>query len=119
MTFEGGERRSFGNNTPKINPVAYDCPSNDELTHRFHSDFPQLIPKHFRISHLPSEVLYFAQQSVQMLESSLIRKQKEDGKVMTEYGEDGEATVQNTAERYCVGESLPLMEYRQRTSHSS
>ena len=119
MTVKGGERRSYGNNTLKINPVANDCPSSDEITHRFHYDFPQLIQRHFRISHLPSKVLSFAQKSVQMLELSLIQKQKEDGRVMTEYGEDEKATVQSTVKRYCVGESLPLMEYRQKISHSS
>ena len=44
LSFDGSERFDSGSVT--VNPLAYDSPSNEELTNRFHSYFPQLIPKH-------------------------------------------------------------------------
>ena len=41
----------------KTHPIAYDDPSNDELTHRFHLCFSSQIPQHFTISQLPKELL--------------------------------------------------------------
>ena len=40
-----------------VNPVAYDCPPNDVVTHRIVSKFPQLVPKGLKISQLPHDVL--------------------------------------------------------------
>ena len=45
----GGEKLVF-------HPVAYDCPSNNELTHRLLTFFPQDVPNGFRISHLTAEI---------------------------------------------------------------
>ena len=63
ITFKREEQR-FYNGSLKVNPVAYDCPFNDELTDHFHSHFPQLIRRHFKILHLPKEVILFTQQSI-------------------------------------------------------
>lgn len=114
LIFEGEERIDYDGNT-RVNPIAYDCPSNDELTHRFHSKFSHLIPKNFRISHLPPEIFSFANQSVQILESSMTQRQKGVRNCTTGSGEDGKAS----AKRYCVGRTLPLIEYQQKGSQSS
>ena len=52
----------------KRNPVAYDCPDNVKLTRRFHQYTPQLIPRNFHITPLPSHILFFATQALQTLE---------------------------------------------------
>ena len=98
---------------------AYDWTSNNELTHCFHSYFLQSILRYFKISHLPRKVLSFAQQSFQMLESSMIQKQNKDWKVMTEFSRDEKGIAINNTVHFFVGESLPLMEYPQKMSHSS
>jgi len=114
LTFEGEDRIDYDGSI-RVNPIAYDCPSNDELTHRFHSNFSQLIPKNFRISHLPPEIFSFANQSVQILESSMTQRQKGVQNCTTESGDDGKAS----AKRYCVGQTLPSTEYQQKGSRSS
>lgn len=98
LMFEGDECVDLEGRV-KQNPIAYDCPSNDELSHRFHSVFPQLIPENFRISHLPSEILSFANQGVQILKSSMMRKRKDKQNCTTEFGGDGNSI----AEQYSVG----------------
>lgn len=78
----GGERLVF-------HPVAYDCPSNNELTHRLLTFFPQDVPNGFRISHLTVEIFLFAQQSAQILKESLIQREKRDMKITTGSGAGG------------------------------
>jgi hypothetical protein len=54
-------------------PLAPDNPSDAELTHRFHRYLPQLIPQHFEISPLPSEILSFFILALRTAELSWIR----------------------------------------------
>ena len=103
LSFEGEERkfqkRKWINGKLKIferfsvNPVAYDFPPNDVVTHRIVSQFPQLVPKGFKICQLPHDVLSFAQEAVQMLELSFIREQKEQAKKLTDTGDDGKVSA--------------------------
>jgi hypothetical protein len=55
-------------------PLAMDEPSDEELTRRFHSHLPQLIPEYFHISPLPSKILSWITLALQTVESSWIRK---------------------------------------------
>jgi hypothetical protein len=57
----------------KQNPVAFDDPADDILTDRFHSSFPQLVPRRFKISPLPEEILSFVEQVLRTTESSMTR----------------------------------------------
>ena len=103
LSFEGKERkfqkRKWINGKLTIferisvNPVAYDCPPNDIVTHRIVSKFPQLVPKGFKICQLPLDVLSFAQEAVRMLELSFIREQKAQTKKLTDTGEDGKVSA--------------------------
>ena len=116
LSFEGKDRVSkrkvIVNNTTTFiekiatNPVAHDCPPNDVVTHRLVSSFPQLVPKGFKISHLPTEVLSFAQEAVAMLESSITRAQKEEMKKSIDTGDDGAdfATTISTAKNPALRE---------------
>jgi hypothetical protein len=87
LTFEGADRSN--EMKPVQHPIAYDCPSNDQLSARLLTLFPQLLPQHFEISPLPTEIFSFAQESAQMLESSMIRSLKDVQKMRTESGGDG------------------------------
>jgi hypothetical protein len=69
--------------------VAFDDPSDDVLTHRFHSSAPQLIPQHFEISPLPDEVLSFVEQVLRTTESSMTRFSRRRMKTGTEPGDGG------------------------------
>ena len=69
LSFEGTSR--IENGKPKANPVAYDCPSNEAITHRILSSFTQLVSAGFQVSLLPSAILSFARQAIQIFESSL------------------------------------------------
>jgi hypothetical protein len=53
-------------------PLAPNIPSDRELTKRFHSFLPQLIPVGFAITLLPAKILLFAMQAMQIAESSWI-----------------------------------------------
>lgn len=70
----------------KSNPVAFDKSPNDIVTHRIVSDFSQLVPKGFKISHLPKEFICFAMQALQLLKRSLMQERKDDSKPTTESG---------------------------------
>jgi len=74
LTFEGEERTETGTTIP--NPIAFDCPTNVQLTHRYRSLFPQHVPSSFAISPLPTEVLLFAEHTLQILELSLEQREK-------------------------------------------
>jgi len=87
LTFEGEDRSN--EMKPVKHPIAYDLPSNDQLTARLLTLFPQLLPQRFAISPLPIEIFSFAQESVQMLELSMIQKQKEVLKMTTGSGGGG------------------------------
>jgi hypothetical protein len=60
----------------KPHPFAADEPPNDILTQRFHTYCPQLIPRTFSISPLPSEVSSFVEQVVQTMELSFMESRK-------------------------------------------
>ena len=49
-----------GSSREEPSPIAPDNPSDAELTRRFHSLLPQLIPQSFTILPLPDEILSFA-----------------------------------------------------------
>ena len=95
------------NGTPKPNPVAFDSPPNDVVTHRILSNFSQLVPQRFEICHLPADVLSFAHQAVQMLESSTIQKRNTPTSNTTDIGAGGAPSLKS----YCPGEDRPLKEY--------
>jgi hypothetical protein len=63
LSYVGTEREDH-------HPLALDDPSDSELTRRFHLYLPQLIPRRFEISPLPSEVLSFTTLALQTVESS-------------------------------------------------
>ena len=109
LSFEGVERIEKGQ--PKVNPIAFDCPDNNVITHQILQSFPQLVPYGFKVCHLPVEILSFAQHAIQIFESSLMRQQKVDRRLTTEFGGDGEPTVRNIWETQIPA----LSEYQQRT----
>jgi hypothetical protein len=77
----------------KLNPLAHDSPSDEQLTHRFHSFTPQLIPLSFEISPLPDEILSFAELVLQTAESSSTRYNQRRTKTRTAPGVAGVASV--------------------------
>jgi hypothetical protein len=56
--------------------LAYDEPSDSELTHRSHSHLPQLIPSGFEFRPLPSKILSWVVSVLRTFESSWIRSKK-------------------------------------------
>ena len=74
-------------------PLAPDDPSDAVLTDRFHRFLPQLIPRTFAISPLPSEILSFATLALRTLESSLIRKPSPRTSPGTESGGAGSGSA--------------------------
>ena len=95
LTFEGTERQENG--TAVVNPIAYDCPSNDQLTQRCHSHYPQLVPPSFEISQLPPEILSFAQLVLRTIELSLIQKENRAKREANEPGAGGKRTTPTTS----------------------
>ena len=71
LSFQADDRVSEYNG--KRHPLAPTPISNDELTERFHSFLPQLIPQAFDICQLPSEVASFVTLAMQTAESSWMR----------------------------------------------
>ena len=67
--------------------------SDQELTRRFHSSLPQIIPENFNICPLPSDVSSFVTLAVQTAESSWIRSKKGRTRAATECGVDGHGSV--------------------------
>jgi hypothetical protein len=74
-------------------PLAFDFPSDSTLTLRFHIHLPQLIPKAFAISTLPSEISSFVIQALQMTELSLNPSKRKPMRNATESGADGSPSV--------------------------
>jgi hypothetical protein len=70
-------------------PLAPDFPCDTVLTQRFHSHIPQLIPKDFVISPLPSEISSFVIRALRTIESSLIQNKKSPTRPKTASGVDG------------------------------
>ena len=84
LSFEGHLRQD-----KPPHPLAPDCPSDAELTRRFHSFLPQVIPENFEISPLPNEVLSFVMRVLQTAESSWTRNKKSLTSTRTGSGDDG------------------------------
>jgi hypothetical protein len=82
-----------GHEREEPHPLAPDDPSDHELTRRFHLYLPQLIPRRFEISPLPSEVLSFATLALQTAESSWILARKAHTSNATASGAAGSASV--------------------------
>jgi hypothetical protein len=62
---------TFQTREGKINLLAQDSPCNAELTDRFHTLMPQLIPKPFVISQLLDEIISFVVLVLRTMESSM------------------------------------------------
>ena len=112
LSFEGTSR--IENGKPKANPIASDCPSNEVVTHRILSAFPQLVPEGFQVSQLPEDILSFARQAILIFESSLTLRQKLDLRAKTESGDVGRPTATNTWE----DQTPALLEYPQTKPNS-
>jgi hypothetical protein len=91
LSYEGSTRSS--EKASEDHPLAPDHPSDEELTERFHSFLPQLIPRDFAISPLPSEIASFATLAIRTAESSWIRSRKDLTRRETGPGDDGPASV--------------------------
>jgi hypothetical protein len=79
----------IGTSREAPHPIAPDNPSDPELTQRFHSLLPQLIPANFKISPLPDELLSFAMQALLIAESSWIRAKSPPMRAKTGSGDAG------------------------------
>jgi hypothetical protein len=88
-----------GDSREEPNPLAPDNPSDQELTRRFHSFLPQLIPKAFSISPLPAEILSFTTRALQIAELSWIRAKSPPTKVKTGSGAAGLDTATKQASK--------------------
>jgi hypothetical protein len=109
LSFKGGTRSAEMNRGAAKHPLTYDNPCNDQLTNRFLRSCPQLIPPAFKISQLPAEIFSFAQQSGQMLKSSMMCKLKGLPRLSTELQGDGTASVNETSPEW----THPFQEYPQ------
>ena len=107
MTFEGDDQSD--EMKPVSHPIAYDRPSNDQFTERLLTVVPQLLPLHFKISHLPTELFSFAQESVHMLELSMLQNQRDTANTTRESGEGGSVSWQSVP----LAQTPILEEYQQ------
>jgi hypothetical protein len=82
-----------GSSREEPSPIAPDNPSDAELTRRFHSLLPQLIPQSFAILPLPDEILSFATLALQTAELSWIRVKNLPTKAKTASGAAGLGSV--------------------------
>ena len=73
----------------EANPMAWDGPTDDELTQRFRSFTPQMIPENFKICPLPAEISSFTERTLRIAESSLIQRNQNLKKTKTGPGFDG------------------------------
>jgi hypothetical protein len=106
LTFEGADRSN--EIKPVQHPIAYDCPSNNQLTARLLTLFPQSLPQHFAISPLPTKIFLFAQESVQMLKSSMMQRPKDATKQTTKSAGDGSSSSSTTSK-----DQTPILEENQ------
>jgi hypothetical protein len=77
----------------KPHPLASDHPPDDILTQRFHSHLASQIPANFKILPLPSAILSWATQVLQIAESSLIRARRKEMKPKTGSGDVGSTSA--------------------------
>jgi hypothetical protein len=78
----------------EAHPLAPDFPSDFVLTERFHLYIPQLIPKGFDISPLPSAISSFVILALRTIESSLTQSKRKPMRRRTEFGADGSPSVE-------------------------
>jgi hypothetical protein len=104
----------IGNTREERHPLAPDDPSDADLTLRFHRFLPQLVPQHFAISPLPSEVLFFAIQVLRTAESSWIRAKK--GRMSNATGSGAVGSASATRQESLTPFSVT---YRSRSRNSS
>ena len=71
-----------------------DCPPNNVLTERIHVIHPQVVPKGFKISPLPKDILSFVFAAMLTLEESWIPNKKSPAPVLTEFGDGGGSSSQ-------------------------
>ena len=101
LSYSGSQRGS-------PHPLAPDYPDDRELTNRFHSVIPQLIPKAFDISPLPRQISSFVTQTLLTTESSWIQSRNRLTKTETESGGDGSdsagkpVSTQTTTSQECA-----------------
>ena len=86
LSFEGSDRG-------KDHPIAFDKPANDELTSRFLTHYPSQIPANFAISQLPTEILSWSMQVLQVAESYLTADRRAATKPTTVPGGGGKDIV--------------------------
>jgi hypothetical protein len=82
-----------GKGRGKGHPLAFDDPSNDELTERFLTALPSQVPENFVISQLPEDILCWVTRVLRVAESYLTGDRKEATKSTTELGDGGRAIV--------------------------
>jgi hypothetical protein len=70
----------------KINMLAHDSPCNAELTDRFHTLMPQLIPGSSAISQLPDTILFLVVLVLRTMESSMTPSAKQHSNARTGHG---------------------------------
>ena len=110
LSFEGEEHLEHGARKPVLNPITYDYPPSDVVSHRVLSSFPQLVPAGFKILHLPKDVISFACQAVQILKLSLMQKLRQEANHTAGCGENGVASAKTL-----LPEKIPcLMEYQEK-----
>ena len=80
-----------GKGRGKGHPLAFDDPSNDELTERFLTALPSQVPENFVISQLPEDILCWVTQVLRVAESYLTGDRKEATKSTTELVDGGRA----------------------------
>jgi hypothetical protein len=78
-------------------PLAPDLPTDHVLTQRFHTHLPQLIPKDFAISALPTEISSFLIQALRTIESSLTRSKNNPTRPATAPGVAGSPSAPTPA----------------------
>jgi hypothetical protein len=88
-----------GDSREDPNPLAPDNPSDQELTSRFHSFLPQLIPRGFNILPLPAEILSFTTRALQIAELSWIRAKSPPMRAKTESGGAGSVSATTPASK--------------------
>jgi len=88
LSFEGNCRGT-------TNPITIDSPPDDILTDRVHKFYSQIIPRGFKIRHLPDEIESFALSAMRLAARSWTRKGNQPTKKTTGIGGDGEVSCEN------------------------
>ena len=86
LSFEGIDRG-------KVHPIAFDRPAKDKLTSSFLTHYPSQVPANFVISQLPTEILSWSMQVLQVAKLSLMADRRAAMNLSTGPGGDGEGTA--------------------------